>query len=182
MKKILLVILLSTLGFKASAQEKDNEQIDNFGKIELGFHGLSFGQELPISNKFVWENAIGAGMGMNARGNSANYTLDVVRPVPFLKSKLKFVYNINKRIKKEKITVNNSGNYVALQTKYSFGKSGSFTYNPALLTEVHWGIQRSLGGNFIFNTHIGLGFVSDFDTSSTAFSPTFGLAFGYRLF
>ena len=65
MKKILLVILLSTLGFKASAQEKDNEQIDNFGKIELGFHGLSFGYELPISNKFVWENAIGAGMGMN---------------------------------------------------------------------------------------------------------------------
>ena len=56
------------------------------------------------------------------------------------------------------------------------------TYNPALLTEVHWGLQRSLGGNFIFNTHIGLGFVSDFDTSSTAFSPTFGLAFGYRLF
>ena len=148
----------------------------------MGFHGLSFGYELPISNKFVWENAIGAGMGMNAEDNSASYTLDVVRPVPFLKSKLKFVYNIEKRIRKEKVTVHNSGNYVSLQTKYSFGKSGSFAYNPALLTEVHWGLQRSLGGNFIFNTHIGMGFLSDFDADSTALTPTFGLAFGYRIF
>jgi len=181
MKKTLLVILLLALGFNASAQETNNN-LDKFGKFELGFHGLSFGYELPISNKFVWENALGAGLGMNAENSSVSYTLDFIRPVPFFKSKLKFVYNINKRIEKEKVTVNNSGNYVALQTKYSFGKSGSFTYNPALLTEVHWGIQRSLGGNFIFNTHIGLGFVRDFDTSSTAFSPTFGLAFGYRLF
>ncbi|WP_372917675.1 hypothetical protein [Salegentibacter sp.] len=182
MKKTLLVILLATLGFNANAQEKKNDNLDNFGKIELGFHGLSFGYDLPISNKFVWENAIGAGMGMSAENNSASYTLDITRPVPFFKSKLKFVYNINKRIEKEKITLNNSGNFVALQTKYSFGRGGSNTFNPAMLTEVHWGIQRSLGGNFIFNTHIGLGFVRDFDTNSTAFSPTFGLAFGYRIF
>ncbi len=180
MKKTLLIIFLASLGFNLTAQEQ-SRNLDKFGKIELGFHGLSFGYELPISNKFVWENALGAGMGMNA-DNGANYSLDVATPVPFFKSKLKFVYNINKRIEKEKITVNNSGNFIALQTKYSFGKSGSTTYNPAMLTEVHWGIQRSLGGNFIFNTHIGLGFVRDFDTSSTAFSPTFGLAFGYRLF
>lgn len=182
MKKTLLVILLSTLGFNAIAQENENEQLDNFGKIELGFHGLSFGYELPISNKFVWENAIGAGMGMNAENNSASYTLDIIKPVPFFKTKLKFVYNINKRNEKEKITLNNSGNYIALQSKYSFGKSANTAYNSALLTEVHWGLQRSLGGNFIFNTHIGLGFVSDFDTNSFAFSPSFGLAFGYRIF
>ena len=59
MKKLLLVILLSTLGFNATAQDQ-NKNLDKFGKIELGFHGLSFGYELPISNKFVWENALGA--------------------------------------------------------------------------------------------------------------------------
>lgn len=182
MKQKLLVIFLSTLGFNAIAQENKKDNLDNFGKVELGLHGLSFAYELPFSNKFVWENAIGAGMGMNADNNSATYSFDLVRPVPFLKSKLKFVYNINKRIEKDKNTLNNSGNYIALQTKYSFGRGGNTTYNQSLLTEVHWGIQRSLGGNFIFNTHIGLGFLRDFNTSSSAFSPTIGLAFGYRIF
>ena len=182
MKKTLLVILLFTLGFNVNAQEKNNDNLDNFGKVELGFHGLSLGYDLPISNKFVWENALGAGMGMNAESNSASYSLDFTRPVPFLKSSLKFVYNIRKRIEKGKITENNSGNYLALQTKYSFGKADSYTLNSSMLTEIHWGLQRSLGGNFIFKTHIGLGFVRDFDNNSTGFSPTFGLVFGYRLF
>lgn len=180
MKRILLILLV-IMSLNATAQNKENN-LENFGKIELGFHGLQFGYELPISNKFVWENALGAGMGMNADNSSATYSLDIIRPVPFLKSELKFVYNINRRIKKEKITVNNSGNYIALQTKYSFGKGENTTYNRSMLTELHWGIQRNLGGNFIFNTHIGLGYLGDFDTNNGAFSPTFGLAFGYRIF
>ncbi len=145
-------------------------------------HGLSFAYELPLSNKFVWENAIGTGMGMSAENSSATYSLDIVKPVPFLKSKLKFVYNINKRIEKEKNIRNNAGNYIALQTKYSFGRSANSTYNRSMLTELHWGIQRDLGGNFLFNTHIGLGYLGDFNSNSWAFSPPIGVSFGYRIF
>jgi hypothetical protein len=69
-----------------------------------------------------------------------------------------------------------------LQTKYSFGKFANTTYNRALLTEIHWGIKRSLGGNFIFNTHVGIGYLGDYNTNSGAISPTIGVAFGYRIF
>jgi hypothetical protein len=182
MQKILLVIFLSIISFKATAQQKNIENLDNFGKIELGFHGLSFAYELPLSNKFAWENAIGAGMGMNAEPGSATYSLDVVRPVPFLKSKLKFVYNINKRIEKNKNIRNNAGNYIALQSKYSFGRVGNNSYNQSMLTELHWGIQRNLGSNFIFNTHVGFGYLGDFTSNSGSLSPTIGLAFAYRIF
>ena len=182
MKKILLAILLSILGFNANAQQNKGDNLDNFGKIELGFHGLSFAYELPITNKFVWENAVGAGMGMSADNNSATYSLDVVRPVPFIKSKLKFVYNINKRIEKEKNIRNNAGNYIALQTKYSFGRANHNTNNRSMLTELHWGIQRNLGGNFLFNTHVGLGYLGDFNSNNGAVSPTIGVSFGYRIF
>lgn len=182
MKKTLLVILLSILGFNANAQQNKSDTLDNFAKIELGLHGLSFAYELPLSNKFVWENSIGAGMGMSTENNSLTYSLDVIRPVPFLKSKLKFVYNINKRIANEKNIRNNAGNYIALQTKYSFGRPANNTYNRSMLTELHWGIQRNLGGNFLFNTHIGLGYLGDFDSNSGALSPTIGVSFGYRIF
>lgn len=182
MQKTLLVILLLILGINANAQEIKSDNLDNFGKIELGLHGLSFAYELPLSNKFVWENAVGAGMGMSAENSTATYSLNVVRPVPFLKSKLKFVYNINKRIEKEKNIRNNAGNYIALQTKYSFGRPNHNTYNRTMLTELHWGIQRNLGGNFIFNTHVGLGYLGDFNSNSGALSPTIGTSFGYRIF
>lgn len=119
---------------------------------------------------------------MSAENSSATYSLDIVKPVPFLKSKLKFVYNINKRIEKEKNIRNNAGNYIALQTKYSFGRSANSTYNRSMLTELHWGIQRDLGGNFLFNTHIGLGYLGDFNSNSWAFSPPIGVSFGYRIF
>ncbi len=182
MKKLLLIILLSTLGFNAYAQNNDENNLDNFGKIELGFHGLSFGYELPISNKFVWENALGLGMGMNVENNTATYTIDLVRPVPFLKSKLKFIYNINKRKEKDRNILNNAGNYIVLQTKYSFGASGANSLNSAMLTELHWGIQRNLGGRFLFSTHIGLGYLQDFTLDNGILSPTIGLSFGYRIF
>ena len=182
MQKTFLVILLSILSFNATAQLNNADNLDKFGKIELGFHGLSFGYELPVSNKFVWENAIGAGMGMSAEPGAATYSLDVLRPVPFLKSKLKFVYNINKRFEKEKNIRNNAGNYIALQSKYSFGRGGNNTYNRSLLTELHWGIQRNLGSNFLFNTHIGFGYLGDFNSNSGTLSPTIGVAFGYRIF
>lgn len=182
MKKILLVILLSSLGFNANAQNNGDNNLENFGKIELGFHGLSFGYELPVSNKFVWENSLGLGMGMNSEYQSANYTLDLVRPVPSVKSRLKFVYNINKRKEKGRNILNNAGNYIALQTKYTFGISGVRSLNSAMLTELHWGIQRNLGGRFIFNTHVGLGYLQDFNFNSGVFSPTIGISFGYRIF
>ncbi len=181
MKKTILVILLSTLGFNANAQNNRNN-LEKFGKAELGFHGLILGYELPVSNKFVWENAFGLGMGMSVDNNIATYTLDLIRPVPSLKSRLKFVYNINKRKEKGKNIVNNAGNYIALQTKYSFGISGIRSLNSAMLSELHWGIQRNLGGRFIFNTHIGLGYLQDFNFNSGVFSPTIGFSFGYRIF
>lgn len=182
MKRLLLVFILSTVGFSANSQNNNVNNLDNFGKIELGFHGLSVGYELPVSNKFVWDNALGLGMGMNVQNNTATYSLDLVRPVPFLKSRLKYVYNINKRKQNDKNILNNAGNFIGFQTKYSFGASGSNSLNSAMLNELHWGIQRNLGGRFIFSTHVGLGYLQDFNLDNGVLSPTIGLSFGYRIF
>ena len=92
------------------------------------------------------------------------------------------MYNRDKRESKGKGLNNNSGNYVGLQGKYSFGDRGFFDLNRAILTEIHWGIQRNLGQKFTFNLHLGLGHIADLDLKQGSLTPTFGLRFGYRIF
>lgn len=152
------------------------------GKINLGLNGLEAAYELPVGKQTTWENSLGIGMGSNVYGTSVEYHFNFSQPVPFLKSKLKYIYNFNKRDEKGKNTTHNSGNYIGLQTKYNFGNSSNYQLNKTLLTEVHWGIQRSLGRGFMVDAHIGLGYIKDFDTKDGALSPTVGLRFGYNLF
>ncbi len=180
MKKILTigVLIFSNLLWAQS----DTDAFKNYSRINLGLHGLELSYELPVSKKFVWENTLGIGMGSNINGSIVQYSFNFLKLSPFLKSELKYIYNVHKRKAKGKNTLNNSGNYIGFQTKYSFGNSDDTLQNQTLLTELHWGIQRSLGKRFIFNTHIGLGYLKDFESDNGKISPTLGLRFGYRLF
>lgn len=54
--------------------------------------------------------------------------------------------------------------------------------NQALLTDIHWGLQRSLGEKFILNTNIGIGYVQDFETNYGNIAPVLRFKVGYRLF
>ncbi len=181
MKRIIIFYLLTVSAF-AYSQNEGNDNLTKFGRINLGIHAIEFSYELPVSNKFVWENNLGIGLGMNTNGDMAHYNLAFDKPTPYLKSELKFVYNRKKRMLKERKIYNNSGNYIGLQAKYSFGNKNVYDLNQSVLTEIHWGIQRNLGRKFLFNTHIGLGYLWDFDNSSGEISPTLGVRFGYRLF
>ncbi len=181
MKKIIFIgFLFLTISF--FGQSKSVNNLSEFARVNIGLHGIDLSYEFPIAKKIVWENSVGLGMGSNSYNSSANYKFLLNNPVPYLKSELKYVYNTKKRLSKDKTIDLNSGNYVGLQSKYSFGDVDYYELNKTLLTEVHWGIQRPLGGRFTFNTHIGLGVLKDFDTKNAQFSPTIGMKFGYKLF
>lgn len=176
---VLCLLFFVHLGF---AQVSKSNDLNNFGRLNLGLHGLELSYELPLSQSIVWENNLGIGMGMEASAGSASFAFYFDRPTPFVKSQLKWLYNRNKRLSKGKNVYDNSGNFIGLQSKYSFGDADLFDVNQAILTEIHWGIQRNIGARFLFNLHLGLGIVSDFDNSESVFTPTFGLRFGYRIF
>lgn len=183
MRKFLMIgvtalIFTNTL----SGQTEDNNALGNLARINLGPHGLDLSYELSISNRFIWENSFGIGMGSNAFGSSTGFVFDFGQPVPYLKSELKYIYNRERRINKGKNSANNSGNYIGIQPKYSFGNQTSAELNQTLLTEVHWGLQRSVGRDFLFDAHIGLGYLKDFDTKGGGVSPTLGVRFGYKIF
>ena len=180
MKKFFTIGILFLSNFLLA--QTNDDVLTNFARVSLGLHGIEASYELPLSNRFVWENSLGIGMGANVNASSAEFNFDFANPTPFVKSELKYIYNIKKRESKGKNVLNNSGNYIGVQTKYSFGNSNVYDLNQTSLTELHWGLQRSLGGKFIFNFHVGLGYLNDYTTKEGAISPTLGLRFGYKLF
>src|SRR5690554_2600218 len=134
MKRILIVILLFIVNLCFS-QGTDNRVLQNFIRINLGLHGLDISYEWAPSNNFVSENGLGIGMGNSIYGSSVEYYFNLARPTPYLKSELKYIYNTPKQISKGKSILNNSGNYIGFQTKYSFGNDKDYKLNQSLLTE-----------------------------------------------
>ena len=178
MKKCLLAALLVANTTACFAQST----LENIGKVSLGLQGAEFSYELPLGKSLLLESAAGLGVGMEVDHNKSTYSFYLLDPVPFVSTELKWIYNREKREAKERSNANNAGDYVGLQTKYSFGHPNSLALNKALLTDIHWGLQRSIATKFTFNTNVGLGYMYDFDTAYGAIAPVLRVKFGYRLF
>ena len=101
-------------------------------------------------------------------------------PVLRYRGKLKYTCNRENRFKKDKNIDFNSGNYIAIQSIFSSKKTD--VANNVMFNEVHWGMQRSLGGKWLFNLNGGLDYAKDFNTSLDRFYPTIGLEFSYVIF
>lgn len=181
MKKVNIFLIASFFLLTLATVAQDDTALRKFGSVNLGFHGAEFSYETPLTEKFIWENSLGLGMGSDVF-SGASYTFALAYPVPYVKSEMKYVYNRKRRIAKNRSFLNNAGNYVALQAKYSLGNDRFRDLNRTLLTEVHWGLQRPLGDSFLFNFHVGLGVLKDYETGNAVVSPTVGINFGYILF
>lgn len=162
---------------------QDNSSLEDQFKIEFFFTGLGVSYEMPLSQKWLLDMGAGIGGGVDER---ESYPSVSDTPAPYFKSEFKYIYNRERRLAKGKRIENNLGNYIAVQTKYTarrFTENDieNLSYN-ALLAEVHWGTQSSLGGNWLFNFHIGLGILRDLDNNNGLMSPTIGLKFAHKLF
>ena len=157
-----------------------SQTYSSLGRVELGGQGLEIGYSHLLSNATFVKISGGIGAGYNVNDGSAEYIFSFNNPVPFIKGSLNYFYNKEKRLSKNKSIDNNSGNFWGVQTKYSFGSEKDIELNKTLLTELHWGLQRSLGGNFFFNSHLGIGYLYDYKVKNGSINPTVGLSFGYN--
>jgi len=92
--------------------------------------------------------------------------------VPYTKGIVKWNY----------VDLDRKRNFVSLQGKYSFGKEDYIDLNSVLITEVNWGIERHFSENFIFEAHVGIGHLKDYDVKKSLVLPTLGVSLKYRLF
>lgn len=192
----LLLFAFLIFSFNAIAQTTEPtepEALVPLKKLELGLHGIGLAYEMPFSEKWSANLSTGLGGGYSIYGNDFRSTFVINQPVAYFKSEFRYTYNRNKRLAKAKPMLNNAGNYVAFQTKYTtrrvFGSpstfdnfGGDYDYlNRTLLNEVHWGIQRPVGHKFLFNLHLGLGYAADFDFNDSQLYPAAGVQFAYIL-
>lgn len=178
MKKHLLALMMLLNAAGLFAQNP----LEKVVKVNLGLQGIDFSYELPIAKDIIWESAIGAGVSMNVYDNKTEYTFIFLKPTPSIATGVKWMYNRDKRVAKEKETLNNTGNYLGIQTKYTLGNYNRLDVNNVLLTDIHWGLQRNLSSKFILNANIGLGYMHDLDTYDGGLAPVLRVKFGYRLF
>jgi hypothetical protein len=176
-------VALISIGNLFSQESKLQKQF----KTDFNFLGIGLSYEIPISEKWTVDLSSGVGGGYRVGNDGLTVVLPFNSSVAaYLKSEFKYYYNREKRERKGKNNFNNSGNYIAFQTKYN-SKRFSLSKNKiplenTLLNEIHWGVQRSLGGNWLFNFHTGLGYARGLDFSNGAIYPTLGIKFSYKLF
>lgn len=194
MKANFLLLALSLFSFSTLAQSSEPAQsteLVSMTKLEVGLHGIGVGYEIPFSHK--WSVNLSAGLGggysidKNSYANGFNSRFILNEPVAYFRSEFKYTYNRDKRASRTKSLLNNAGNYIAFQTKYTTARvfeSGEYNQindplNRTLLNEVHWGMQRPLGQKFLYNLHLGLGYAADFDFNNSQLYPAAGLQFAY---
>ena len=147
--------------------------------------GVGASYEFPISEKKLLDFGFGVGGGVD---ETESYVWDFESSIAiYVKGEIRQYYNLSKREEKGKRTLNNSGNYFGLQVKYfsqriSEGSEFPVPLNNSILTQLHWGLQRSLGGNWLFNLHLGFGVLRNLDNKNGLLSPALGLKFSYKLF
>ena len=181
-KLILIVFMVGT--FQASFAQSDSSQTNllSFNKIDFGFQGIGFTYEKRISNKITTDVSLGLGGGYNIGEGFVNYRLELYKPAFYFSITPKYFYNRNLRKSEGKSTELNSGNYIGLRLKYVSpnDNSSDFTRN-SVLANIHWGVQRYIGENWSFNSHLGLGYAQDIDYNFGTIYPAFEFKVSYIL-
>lgn len=179
MSKYLAVVSL----FLGSLFFSQSTSAIQFAKFDLGLNGIGLSYEHAISHKWVWENSLGYGGGTSIiEGSCSGYSFSTNALTPFIKSDIRYFYNQDKRIAKNKNPDYNSGNYISFQLKYSFGKNSTDDLNRYIAPGINYGIQRSLGKGFLFNAQAGAVLINDIDSKHSELLPNINIKFSYVLF
>ncbi len=184
MKKQILIIAILFLGINTVFSQENSQMLQKQFKLDFNFMGAGISYEIPLAKKWTVDLSAGIGGGSTS-AKDFKWVLNS-SPALYLKSEFKYIYNRDRRSEKGKNNTANSGNYFAFQTKYTskrLSKSSTETsLQNTLLTEIHWGMQRSLGDKWLLNVHFGAGVLRDLDLNDGALFPALGLKFSYILF
>ena len=182
----LTIFFLTSIAYSSYAQLTNLTPIF---KVEAGLHGLGLGYELPLNDNWITEFNLHAGGGFNVNpANEVSFHYEEL-PSIHLSTGVRRYYNLHKIRRNPS---NNAGNFFGAQIKYvSQGllqRSDDFELpriNPpihdVLITEVHWGTQRSITNRLFFNAKIGVGYIVDFHNLGSTILPSGGVKLGYRL-
>lgn len=149
-------------------------------RIELGLQGIGFGYEQRLGNHMTLDLAAGAGGAYWVEPGSLSYSWSLLQPAFYVSVTPKWYFNREKRQRKGKSLELNAGNYLGLRTKLVTANSDQVDPTfPTLLMNLHWGLQRPLGGRWLFQTHAGVGVANNLSQRGTMVYPALDFRFAY---
>lgn len=137
--------------------------------INLGGQGIETSYKYRLTYDIHVEAFLGLGPGYKLekdKGYAVEYDF-----IPFAKTNLKWHF-VNEEERKF---------YLGTQAKYSFGKVTDESFNKILLTELHVGHEERITKRLLLNTHVGGGYIQDFDVQRGEFIFTFGVTLKYAI-
>ncbi|MDR2222675.1 MAG: hypothetical protein LBE34_08025 [Flavobacteriaceae bacterium] len=165
-KKCLIIIIISMFSFIqfSFSQEKTHFYIN------IGLQGFETSINTRIYGDFNAEAYGGYGHGYTMYDTDGKVSPVYERLTPFVKGAVR--WNFTNKEKKR--------NYIGVQSKYSFGHDGDLDFNKSNLNELHLGIERNMGKRFIFNSHLGVGYHTDYVMHKSTALLTLGLTFKFN--
>ena len=149
MKKILLTSIFGLIATLNYAQEKNDIGTQRVWRMNFLNPGVEL--ELPTGTYSTFSAGLGIGYG----GGYPDLTFDengfIYIISPFLDIQEKWFFNLNKRNRKNKMTENNSGNFISLRfitRGNSIADNVNRTSDFDFAIGPTWGIQRKYGKNF----------------------------------
>ncbi|WP_052158137.1 hypothetical protein [Lacinutrix jangbogonensis] len=184
-KKIALAFALFFTTIVAKAQDASVEK-SVFG-IQTGILGIWAHNEAKLSNTIVLRSELGVELGFYS---SSLINDSGVFAVPSITLEPRWYYNLNKRVKKSRRIDGNSGNFVSIRINYHpdlllTSLKDNYNFISDLSIVPTWGIRRSIGKHFNYETAIGIGYIKYFEEANTIFDQAdvgvnLHLRIGYR--
>jgi hypothetical protein len=151
-------------------------------RLDLSLQGIGAGFERRLGKACLLDLAMGVSVGgYNINSGSIEYNWIPSEPAFYVSFTPRFFYNLRKREERGNDTRLNSGNFIGLRLKYT---TRSIVENTniydAILLNIHWGLQRSLGARWSFSTHFGIGYAidaTDLQNTGSTWYPAIDLRF-----
>lgn len=174
----LIIFICIIVTFSIQAQKKEEYKSKLY--VQTTLMGIDAGRDFLMGNNIFVQTGVGLGAGYDVWNGGMSTALSFSKPILYLRGGVDWYYNKEKRIEKNRTLANNSGNYVGLQAKYSFGDNEEYNgyLNSVLVSEVHWGIKRTFGSVMYYKVQVGVGHFNDYDTKSSEVYPVVGLFIG----
>ncbi len=182
MKRILLSLLLFTASLNLGAQELPKKELISNQSLSLNLIGLEYNYEHAHTGNFTFNYVAALGTNLIFDNGDVYYSV-----VPYVAFEPRFYYNINKRLRTNRNTTKNSGNFVSIKTRVivpALASNYGAVPSVELLIAPVWGIRRVYNSNILFEAHLGpagLGVGIASDNGNTTFNVGSKIMAGVKL-
>lgn len=184
---LLIMTLFTVLTFAQDTSKLTS--LETVGKLDFSLQGLGFTLEQPVLRNVLVGATVGLGGGYYKEKNGINlidgvaYDWVFFQPAFFSNLNINYYYNRRTRFKKGRSILLNSGDFIAIGTKYASPKEVKhFSFREAIIVYTHWGLQRNMGRRFTFQTFIGGGYAWLPTKTESGIYPSLDIKFSYAIF